>query len=212
MSNYLAVLTLDPLLRLFQYQGRCFAVFYQFFHLCVKLLAVTCKEVKNDVNLVNIVFWVHLFKRFPHLSIFLLFLNIQKKCKTRLAARFRLVEVMAGRFAAASRPLVFSAADRCVCAAFCDRSTSKQSHGRTTNLPSQNISTDSQQHAQKTLRLLSPNVVIIARKQLFLELTFRENCSWPLDQTLSKVSSRYDEDGGTGELSGKICPVWISSL
>ena len=74
MSNYLAVLTLDPLLRLFQYQGRCFAVFYQFFHLCVKLLAVTCKEVKNDVNLVNIVFWVHLFKRFPHLSIFLLFL------------------------------------------------------------------------------------------------------------------------------------------
>ena len=73
--------------------------------------------------------------------------NKQKKCKTRLAARLPLMEVMAGRIAAANRPLVLAAADRCVCATFCDRSTSKQSHGRTTNLPSQKISTDSQQHA-----------------------------------------------------------------
>ena len=49
-------------------------------------------------------------------------------------------------------------------------------------------------------------------KTAILELILRENLSWPLDQILSNVSSRCDQDGGKGELSGKICPVWISLL
>ena len=76
-------------------------------------------------------------------------------------------------------------------------------------LPGPESSKDSQQQARKMVRLLLQNAVIIAGKQQFLELILRENWSWPLDQTSLKASSRYGQDGDTGELSGKICPSLI---